>query len=215
MVAMDKPAVVRANGGVAVFFVNREQIEPANRAGWRRWLAEQGATSPGVWVVIHRKASGPQPLALEDAVEEALCVGWIDSTARHLDDRRSAVLFTPRRPKGTWSRTNKDRVARLAEQGLMTTAGQRAVERAQSNGSWSVLDDIDNVRVPPDLSVALATDPVAQAGFDAWTASDKKTSLWWIASARRPATRESRIAETVRRASKKGTGPGPKSSPST
>lgn len=193
--------------------VDREQIEPVDRAEWRRWLAEKGATSPGVWVVIHRKAVGPQRFTLVDAVEEALCAGWIDSTARHLEDGRSAVLFTPRRPGSTWAQTNKHRVARLAEQGLMTPAGQHAVERAQLDGSWSLLDDIDALNVPPDLAAALATDPLAQAGFDAWAPSNKKTSLWWITTARRPVTRDRRIAETVRRAAESGAGREPPYSP--
>lgn len=87
----------------------REQLEPADRAGWRQWLAGHHDTSPGVWLVLHRKSAGPQPLTLEDAVEEALCFGWIDSTLRRLDEGRNVLLFTPRRAGGTWSQTNKSR----------------------------------------------------------------------------------------------------------
>ncbi len=176
----------------------REQFEPADRTGWRQWLTGHHDTSPGVWLVLHRKGAGP--LTLDDAVEEALCFGWIDSTLRRLDEGRNVLLFTPRRAGGTWSQTNKSRVTRLLEQGLMTPAGMRAVERAQSDGSWTLLESIDAVRIPPDLAAAMAVDPVATAGFDAMTTSEKKNALWWIASARRPATRLARIEETIRRA---------------
>jgi uncharacterized protein YdeI (YjbR/CyaY-like superfamily) len=182
-----------------VVIAHREQTEPADRVQWRAWLAEHHATSPGVWVVLHRTEPGQQRLGLDGAVEEALCFGWIDSTLRSLGDGRRALLFTPRRPGGTWSRTNKQRVARLAAQGLMTAAGQAAVERARSDGSWSILDDIDALTIPPDLDAALAADPRARAGFEAQTASQKKSALWWIASARRPQTRARRIAETAAR----------------
>jgi len=185
-----------------VVTVDREQIEPADRAGWRAWLADNAASSPSAWVVIHRKADGPLRLTYNDAVEEALCFGWIDSTLRRLDDRRGALLFAPRRPGGTWALTNKARVARLTEQGLMTDAGQHAVERARSDGSWSMLDDIEALRVPPDLAAALAA-AGAQNGFDTQSASKRKSALWWIASARRPETRDRRIAETVQHAAER------------
>lgn len=178
----------------------REQFEPADRAGWRRWLTEHHDTSPGVWLVLHHKSAGPQPLTLDDAVEEALCFGWIDSTLRRLDEGRSLLQFTPRRAGGTWSQTNKSRVARLVEQGLMAPAGLRAIDRARSDGSWTILESIDAGWIPPDLVAALAVDPVATEGFDAMTTSEKKSALWWIASAKRPATRLARIEETIRRA---------------
>lgn len=184
--------------------VQREQFEPADRAGWRRWLGGHHDKSPGIWLVLHRRSAGPPPLTLEDAVEEALCFGWIDSTMRRLDEARNVLLLTPRRAGGTWSRTNKNRVTQLVEQGLMAPAGQQAVDRARADGSWTLLDDIDALRVPPDLAAALVVEPVATEGFDAMTASARKAALWWIASAKRPATRLARIEETVRRAASSG-----------
>lgn len=133
-------------------------------------------------------------------VVQALCFGWIDSTLRRLDEGRSLLQFTPRRAGGTWPQTNKSRVARLVELGLMTPAGLRAVDRARSDGSWTILESIDAGWVPPDLAAALAVDPVATEGFDAMTTSEKKSTLWWIASAKRPSTRLARIEETIRRA---------------
>ncbi|RYV50929.1 YdeI/OmpD-associated family protein [Pengzhenrongella frigida] len=188
--------------------VAREQVEPEDRSGWRQWLAEHGGTSPGVWLVIRRKGAGPGGCTLDEAVEEALCAGWIDSTLRRLDDRRSVILFAPRRPTGTWSRVNRDRVVRLRERGLMTEAGERAVQRAQENGSWTVLDDIDALLVPPDLAAALDAAPTARAGFDGWSDSLRKQYLWWVATARRATTRERRIGEIVQLAAD-GAAPGP------
>jgi uncharacterized protein YdeI (YjbR/CyaY-like superfamily) len=183
-----------------VVTAHRDQIEPAGRAQWRAWLAAHHAGSPGVWVVLHRKAAGRRHLSLDDAVEEALCFGWIDSTLRSLGDGRSALMFTPRRSGGTWSQSNKRRVARLAAEGMMTPAGLAAVERARADGSWSILDEVDSLTIPPDLDAALAATRGARAGFEAMTASQRKAALFWIITARRPQTRARRIEETVARA---------------
>lgn len=177
---------------------DREQLEPADRAAWRGWLAEHATSSPGVWVVLRRAAAAQDGLTLEEAVEEALCAGWIDSTLRSLGGGRRALMFTPRRPGSTWSQPNKRRVERLAADGLMTPQGLAAVARAKADGSWSVLDDIDALRVPPDLAAALAAAPGARVRFDALSASRKKAAMWWIASARRLQTRARRIEETAR-----------------
>jgi len=137
-------------------------------------------------------------LSLEDAVEEALCFGWIDSTLKPIDKDLSSLLFTPRRPKSVWSRHNKRRVASLIKRGLMTESGLRAIQAAKRNGSWSALNDVEALRVPDDLARALGANVVAKRNFDASSRSRKQGILWWIVSARRPATRSRRIAETVK-----------------
>ena len=123
------------------------QRYPTSRASWRSWLTTNHGSVQGVLLVVDTKASGSQRLSLDDAVQEALCFGWIDSKLRPLDDRRFAVLFTPRRRRGTWSQPNKARVQSLIAQGLMTDAGLRAVTAAWPDGSWSVLDEVDELRV--------------------------------------------------------------------
>jgi uncharacterized protein YdeI (YjbR/CyaY-like superfamily) len=178
------------------------EFEPDSRAAWRLWLAEHHDGSPGVWLIWHTKASGQQRITLDEAVSEALCFGWIDSTMRRTGDGRSTLLFTPRRPRGTWSALNKQRVAALIAEGLMTEAGQRAMDAAKRDGSWYALDEIDDLRVPDDLARELRTSPAAHANFDAFAPSTKKLVLWWIQSAKRPQTRARRIAETVRLAAK-------------
>jgi uncharacterized protein YdeI (YjbR/CyaY-like superfamily) len=179
------------------------EIEPASRAEWRRWLAEHHGTSPGIWLIWRKKRGGAQPLTLEEAVLEALCFGWIDSRLRPLDDEKSALMFTPRKPCSTWSRLNKERVESLIAAGLMTDAGRRVIDAAQQDGSWSALDAIEELRVPDDLEQALAANPDARRNFDAFTPSAKKNALWWIKSAKRPQTRARRVAETVRLAAQK------------
>jgi uncharacterized protein YdeI (YjbR/CyaY-like superfamily) len=168
-----------------------------NRAAWRRWLTKNHAHSPGIFLVYDKKSSRADRLAYADAVEEALCYGWIDSTLRSLDETRYAQLFTPRKPKSTWSRVNKDRVVRLIEDGRMTPAGAAAIEMAKLNGSWSSLDAVEALVVPDDLAKALAKHPVAARNFAAFAPSSRKGYLHWVSQAKRPETRAERIAAVV------------------
>jgi uncharacterized protein YdeI (YjbR/CyaY-like superfamily) len=179
-----------------------ERVHPADRAEWRAWLAENHATSPGVWLVTWRRASGRTPLGYEDAVEEALCVGWVDSLGRAVDAERTSLLYTPRKRGSGWSRPNKQRVARLEEAGLMRPAGRAVVEAAIADGSWTMLDDVEDLVEPPELRALLDADPAARAHWDAFPRSAKRGLLEWIVQARRPETRARRIAETAEAASR-------------
>ncbi|HEY5872891.1 MAG TPA: hypothetical protein VIT46_06610 [Gaiellaceae bacterium] len=127
----------------------REIVEVSGRAAWRRWLAERHTQRDAVWLVFHKKASDGTSPSYEHAVEEALCFGWIDSTVNRLDERRSLQLFAPRRPRSTWSASNKERVARLEREGLLAPAGIAAIERAKENGSWSALDAVERLEERP------------------------------------------------------------------
>ena len=177
-----------------------KQVYAENRAAWRVWLAEHCTRSPGIWLVFDKKASRPDRLAYGDAVEEALCHGWIDSTVRTLDDARYEQLFTPRKPTSTWSRVNKDRVARLIARGLMAEPGLAAIERAKANGRWTSLDAVEALVMPDDLAEALRRTPGAAAGFDSFSRSNRKVYLYWVNQAVRPETRARRVAEVARRA---------------
>jgi uncharacterized protein YdeI (YjbR/CyaY-like superfamily) len=161
-------------------------------------LEANQASAGGVWVVTFKRASGRPVVAYEDLVEEALCFGWIDSRPGKVDDERTMLRFTPRKRDSVWARTNKERVERLVADGRMTAAGLRVIEAAKADGSWNALDDIDELRMPDDLAAALAGDPAAAGGFDALSASTKKPILFWVTSAKRPATRARRIAEVLR-----------------
>ncbi len=171
------------------------ELLPRNRAAWRRWLEKHHRTAGAVWVVFTKTN-----LRYLEAVEEALCFGWIDSRFQKLGEDRHRLMFTERRPGGNWARTNKERVARLVQQGRMTPAGMAKVQAAKKDGSWSQLDAVERLEVPDDLARALAEDEQAQANFRAFPPSARKMILAWVLGAKRPETRQRRIAETVRQA---------------
>jgi len=175
-------------------------LELPDRDALRAWLEANHATSPAVRLAIGKRGNSVTALTYEDAVEEGLCFGWIDSTTRRLDADRHTVLFSRRKPHGTWSRSNKERVERLLVQGLMTAAGLAVVEAAKADGSWTSLDDVEALVVPGDLAAALSADPAAAAGWDAARASQRKIALYRIASAKRQETRSRRVSEVVRAA---------------
>ena len=175
-------------------------LEVTDRAALRAWLEANHATSPAVRLAIGNKGNAVTALTYEDAVEEALCFGWIDSTAGRLDADRHTVLFSRRKPHGTWSRSNKERVERLAAQGLMTPAGVAAVDAAKADGSWTSLDDVEALVVPEDLADALARDPEAAMGWDAAPAGQRKIALYRLNSGKRAETRARRVSAIVRAA---------------
>ncbi|MFO0888425.1 MAG: YdeI/OmpD-associated family protein [Isosphaeraceae bacterium] len=152
----------------------------------------------GVWFVSFKKATGKPRVEYDDSVEEALCFGWVDSKVNALDHERSMLWFAPRRPRTGWSRSNKERVARLTAEGRMTPAGLAKVEAARRDGSWSRLDDVEDLRLPPDLEVALGKQPHARRHFEAFPRSVRRGILEWIVQAKRPETRARRVAETAR-----------------
>lgn len=179
-----------------------ENFYARNRQEWREWLARNHATSPGVWLVYFKKESGKPRVSYEHAVEEALCFGWIDSLPNKIDEQSYKQLFTPRKPKSTWSKVNKERVERLLADGLIMPAGLKAIEIAQQNGSWTVLDEVEMLTIPEDLALALAANPLAEGYFAAFSNSVKKGILGWISSAKRPETRAKRVEETVSKAAR-------------
>lgn len=174
-----------------------ERVEPRTRAEWRAWLEANHATSPGVWFVSGKKGTTHPRLAYEDMICEALCFGWIDGLVRRLDEERTMLHVSPRRPGGTWARSNKERVERLTAEGLMAPAGLAAVAAAKANGSWTMLDAVEAELVPDDLAAALDADPAARAGYDGMPSSARKQLLWQVVSAKRPETRARRVARAV------------------
>jgi uncharacterized protein YdeI (YjbR/CyaY-like superfamily) len=176
-------------------FDSLDELVNVDRAAWRAWLAAHHADRPGVLLVLPRR--GAARMTYDDAVEEALCFGWIDGRVQPIDEHRVRQHFAPRRPGGTWARSNKARVEALERAGLMTEAGRRVVEAARRDGSWQALDEIDAQVVPDDLAAALAGNPKAAAQFEAFSPSVRRGYLWWIKSAKRPATRAQRIEDTA------------------
>jgi uncharacterized protein YdeI (YjbR/CyaY-like superfamily) len=178
-------------------------VHPLTRAEWRAWLEQHHGRAQGVWLVSYKQATGKPRVAYDEAVEEALCFGWVDSKGNRLDEERSLLWFAPRKRGSGWSRPNKERVARLIAAGLMAPAGQAKLDAAQADGSWSLLDAVENMEIPPDLAEALGGYPAAAANFAAFPPSAQRAILQWIVQAKTPATRAKRVAETARLAQEK------------
>jgi uncharacterized protein YdeI (YjbR/CyaY-like superfamily) len=167
-------------------------------ADWRAWLEENHEREKEAWLVI-RRAESPSPgIFLGEAVEEALCFGWIDGVMKSVDAETYFLRFSPRKRGSIWSVSNQQRVERLIEQDRMTESGMAKVREARENGEWeAALRREDTLTLPDDLREALAAHPQAQANFDRLAPSHKKQYLYWIASARTAPTRQKRIQQTV------------------
>jgi uncharacterized protein YdeI (YjbR/CyaY-like superfamily) len=150
-----------------------------------------------VWLRFAKKASGLPTVSYDDAVEEALCFGWIDGRMRPADATFYLQLFTPRKAKSAWAQSNKTRVVRLIEAGLMTPAGLAAIEAAKACGSWDALTAAESLKVPPELRKAINANARAKQHWPAFSESRRKQFLYYLASAKRPDTREQRIAKIV------------------
>ena len=177
---------------------DHERVEVTSRAAWRRWLTRHHRQSESIWLVTYKKHRPSLHVSYDEIVEEALCFGWIDSLPRKLDEDRTMLRLSPRKPKSMWSRLNKTRVQKLVSEERMTPAGLAKIEAAKQDGSWVVLDDVEDLVVPDDLAKALSKNKRAKRYFDAFPPSAVKGILWWIKSAKRDATRARRIQETVR-----------------
>ena len=175
-----------------------------NSAEWRLWLQENHATQPEAWLVLKRKYAAGPGLLYEEAVEEALCYGWIDGIGKKATSETFYLRFSPRKRRSIWSVSNQKRVERLSAQGKMTAAGLAAVREAQENGEWeAAIQREDTSNLPEDLRRALESDAQALANFEKLPASQKKQLLGWISGARTDKTRQKRIQQTVEMAAKR------------
>ena len=172
-------------------------LDPPTRRDLRRWLAAHHRSTAGAWVVQRKGRGEGRGVTYEELVEEALCFGWIDSLAQPLDEQRHLLKLSPRRRGSPWSASNRGRVLRLTEGGLMMPAGLSAVEAARADGSWSALERAERLEEPEELRAALDVVPAARAAWDRFSPSSRRAILWWVISAKRPTTRERRIAEVV------------------
>ena len=173
------------------------------RSAWRAWLARNHDKEKGIWLAYYKKGSGKRSVTYEEALQEALCYGWIDSTVGRLDAERYKQRYTPRNLKSVWSPSNKARVEKLIADGLMAPPGLAKVEAAKRTGSWDILNDVERIgrgaEIPADLLEALAKDGRARQVFEKRPPSEKKLWAYWILSAKKPETRARRIEETVKR----------------
>jgi uncharacterized protein YdeI (YjbR/CyaY-like superfamily) len=179
-----------------------DTYHPKDRKAWRQWLVKYHHVKISVWLVFYKTKTGKRGLSWSEAVDEALCFGWIDSKALTIDEDRYKQFFTRRKPKSVWSKINKEKVKQLIEAGLMTEAGMRCIDIAKENGSWTSLDAVEELTIPKDLEKAFRQHKGSKSFFAGLSKSVRKGMLHWITMAKRPETRERRINELVELAAK-------------
>lgn len=174
-----------------------EIFYPQNQTAWREWLEQNHLSAQAVWLVFYAKSSAKPSITWSESVDVALCFGWIDSKKVKIDAETSHQYFTKRKAKSTWSRVNKEKVEKLIEHGLMTEAGLRSIETAKQNGSWTILDRVEELIIPEDLETAFADKPNAKDFFLSLSKSVRKIMLAWLVFAKTSETRQKRITEIV------------------
>ncbi len=176
---------------------------PKTKQHWRKWLLKNHIQKDAVWLIMYKQSANKPTVTWSDAVDEALCFGWIDSIKKTLDDERSIQFFSKRKPKSTWSKINKQKVSNLIDNGLMTKAGLDCIEIAKQNGSWTILDSVEELEIPTDLATELNTKENSMDFFLSLSKTVKKGMLQWVIFAKRPETRQKRIKEIAELADKR------------
>ena len=179
-----------------------EKFYPKSRQEWREWLQDNHDKKQSVWLIYYKKKSNIPTVIYSEAVDEALCFGWIDSKSKPIDELKHMQFFSRRKPNSVWSRVNKEKIERLTNEGLMTEAGYEIIEIAKQNGSWTILDEAEALIIPDDLDKELQKRKNAKEYFLSLSRSDKRNILQWLVLAKRQETREKRIAEIVELADK-------------
>lgn len=169
-----------------------------NDKQWRDWLHENHHSSKGIHLIFYRVDSEFESMRWEEAVQVAICYGWIDSTVKRLDDQLRIQKFTPRKDKSVWSKLNKTYIQKLIQANLMHESGLRKIEIAKQNGTWESLDDVENLIIPNDLELAFSANKIAYENYQGFSRSYRKSYLYWLNQAKREQTRTIRIAEIVR-----------------
>lgn len=179
---------------------DKSTIYPADNNQWREWLALNHLECKGVWLIYNKKIKGKElpGLSWSEAVDTALCFGWIDSKKLPVDEKTFMQFFSKRKPKSGWSRINKEKVSNLIDLGLMTEAGLKTIKAAKQDGSWKALDAVEKLTVPEDLALMLETHSHCKAFFTSLSNSVKKAILYWLLSAKKEETRNRRVAEIIR-----------------
>ena len=175
-----------------------ESFYPKSRQEWREWLEKNHIGKQSIWLIYYKKKSKVSTVSYNEAVDEALCFGWIDSKAKPLDDERYMQFFSKRKNNSVWSKINKDKVERLVKEGLMAKAGFEIIEKAKQNGSWTILDEAEALIIPQDLEDNFKMNQDAKKYFVRLSRSDKRNILQWLVLAKRPETRQKRITEIIR-----------------
>ena len=174
-----------------------ETFYPKNRQEWRAWLEENHDKKQNIWLIYYKQKSKIPTVSYSDAVDEALCFGWIDSKAKSIDEVKFMQFFSRRKEKSVWSKINKEKIEMLISAGLMTPAGLAIIEKAKANGSWTILDEVEALIIPPDLEEAFSQKLNAKTYFLSLSRTDQRNILQWLVLAKRPETRQKRIDEIV------------------
>lgn len=180
-----------------------ETICPASIQQWRQWLEGNHKSKQSIWVLYYKKKSNVASITYSDAVDQALCFGWIDSTRKAVDQETFIQFFCRRKPNSVWSKINKAKVQRLIDAGLLAQAGHQSIEIAKQNGSWTILDEVEELIIPEDLEKEFETKPGAMDFFLSLSRSVRKSILQWLVLAKRPETRQKRITEIAELAAQK------------
>ena len=180
-----------------------EDYCPYDKKDWRKWLILNHNKKNAVWLIFYNKKSPNHNLNWSESVDEALCFGWIDSTKRTIDGEKYKQYFSKRKEKSNWSRVNKEKVKTLIDQGLMEEEGNKSIEIAKENGSWTILDGIEALIIPEDLKAEIVNYEGSKEYFESLSNSAKKILLYWVFSAKRKETRQKRILEIAENGSRK------------
>jgi uncharacterized protein YdeI (YjbR/CyaY-like superfamily) len=180
-----------------------EIFYPKSQKAWRKWLEKNHHSQQSVWLVFYNKKSKIKSITWSEAVDVALCFGWIDSKKVKINEEKAHQFFSKRKPKSTWSKINKNKVDKLIELGLMAEAGLTCIQVAKQNGSWTILDEVEELIIPADLELAFADKPNAKDYFLSLSKSVRKIILSWLVFAKTIETRQKRITEIVERAENK------------
>ncbi len=173
----------------------------AGQPEWHKWLEQNHAKEKAVWLLRYKKDSATPSVTYTEALEEALCFGWIDGKVKGIDKEKSAIRFSPRKPKSLWSKTNKDKAEKLIQEGRMTPAGLAKIEEARKSGNWdNAYASGQPQEIPADLTRALEKNKEAWNSFLGFSDSHKNAYIFWINDAKTPVTRQKRIADVVVRA---------------
>ncbi|WP_298423748.1 YdeI/OmpD-associated family protein [uncultured Kordia sp.] len=176
----------------------REELYFKNDVEWRAWLEKNHDTSTGIYLIFYKVSSKKESMRWEEAVKVALCFGWIDSTVKRLDEERRRQYFCPRKPKSVWSKVNKTYIVELIAENKMHESGSLKMIAAIKDGSWTALDDVENLVIPKNLQQAFDQNPKAFQNYQNFSPSYKKGYLYWLNQAKREITREKRITEIIR-----------------
>lgn len=180
-----------------------ESFYPNSRQQWRKWLQKNHNKKHSVWVIHYKKESNIPTVTWSDAVDEALCFGWIDSQKKSIDNKKFMQRFSRRKPNSTWSKVNKQKIQRLIKEGHMTKAGFEIIETAKQNGSWSILDKVEELTIPKDLESAFKKSPHSKSYFLSLSRSKRRLLLLGLILAKRQETRVKRIREIIESGTKK------------